>query len=100
MRIRTRCFKNTRRVARDSRVKYRWWILQLLLDQRRPSYAGLRMEALERPDGGRIVRYVGRRVVAQEPPPGRFARPSAVFAFAMSSRRARSRRGWRAALPS
>ena len=63
------CFKDTRKVARDNTVKYNWRVLQLLPDQERTSYAGLRVEVLERPDGELIVRYEGRRVVTQEPPP-------------------------------
>ena len=35
----------------------------------RTSYAVLRVEVLERPDGQLIVRYEGRRVATQEPPP-------------------------------
>ena len=65
----TMCFKDTRKVARDNTVKYHWRVLQLLPDQERPSYAGLRVEVLERPDGELIVRYEGRRVATQEPPP-------------------------------
>ncbi len=65
----TLCFKHTRKVARDNTVKYNWRVLQLLPDQERTSYAGLRMEVLERPDGQLIVRYEGRRVATQEPPP-------------------------------
>ena len=63
------CRKDTRKVARDNTVKYQWRVLQLLPDQERPSYAGLRIEVLERPDGELIVRYEGRRVATQEPPP-------------------------------
>ena len=65
----TLCFKHTRKVARDNTVKYNWRVLQLLPDQERTSYAGLRVEVLERPDGQLIVRYDGRRVATQEPPP-------------------------------
>ena len=65
----TLCFKDTRKVARDNTVKYNWRVLQLLPDQERTSYAGLRVEVLERPDGELIVRYDGRRVATQEPPP-------------------------------
>ena len=46
----------------DNTVKYNWRVLQLLPDQERTSYAGLRVEMLERPDGQLIVRYDGRRV--------------------------------------
>ena len=63
------CFKDTRKVARDNTVKYNWRVLQLLPNQERTSYAGLRVEVLERPDGELIVRYDGRRVATQEPPP-------------------------------
>ena len=63
------CFKDTRKVARDNTVKYNWRVLQLLPDQERTSYAGLRAEVLERPDGELIVLYEGRRVATQEPPP-------------------------------
>ena len=63
------CSKDTRKVARDNTVKYNWRVLQLLPDQERTSYAGLRVEVLERPDGQLIVRYEGRRVATQEPPP-------------------------------
>ena len=65
----TLCFKHTRKVARDNTVKYNWRVLQLLPDQERTNYAGLRVEVLERPDGQLIVRYEGRRVATQEPPP-------------------------------
>ena len=65
----TLCFKDTRKVARDNTVKYNWRVLQLLPDQARTSYAGLWVEVLERPDGELIVRYDGRRVATQEPPP-------------------------------
>ena len=63
------CFKDTRKVGRDNTVKYNWRVLQLLPDPERTSYAGLRVEVLERPDGQLIVRYEGRRVATQEPPP-------------------------------
>ena len=62
------CCKVTRKVARDNTVKYQWRVLQLLPDPERTSYAGLRVEVLERPDGELIVRYDGRRVATQEPP--------------------------------
>ena len=65
----TLCFKHTRKVGRDNTVKYHWRILQLLPDRERPSYAGLRVEVLERPDGELIVQYQGHTVATQEPPP-------------------------------
>ena len=63
------CCKDTRKVGRDNTVKYNWRVLQLLTDRERTSYAGLRVDVLERPDGQLIVRYDGRRVATQEPPP-------------------------------
>lgn len=63
------CFKDTHKAARGNTVEYNWRVLQLLPDQDRASYAGLRVEVLERPDGQLIVRYEGRRVAAQGPPP-------------------------------
>ena len=65
----TLCFKHTRKVGRDNTVKYHWRILQLLPDRERPSYAGLRVEVLERPDGELIVQYQDHTVATQEPPP-------------------------------
>jgi len=56
-------------VSRDNTVKYNWRVLPLLPDAQRTSYAGLRVEVLERPDGELIVRYEGHRVATQEPPP-------------------------------
>ena len=56
------CFKHTRKVARDNTVQYHWRVLQLLPDAKRPSYAGLRVEVLERPDGQLIVQYQGHTV--------------------------------------
>ena len=56
-------------MGRDNTVKYNWRVLQLLPDQERTSYGGLRVEVVERPDGELIVRYEGRRVATQEPLP-------------------------------
>ena len=50
-------------------MKYHWPVLQLLRDRERPSYAGLRVEVLERPDSELIVKYQGHTVATQEPPP-------------------------------
>ena len=36
-------------MARDNTVKYQWRVLQLLPEAERPSYAGLRVDVLERP---------------------------------------------------
>ena len=65
----TLCFKHDRKVARDNTVKYHWRVLQLLPSKDRPSYAGLRVAVLERPDGELMVRYEGRTVATREPPP-------------------------------
>ena len=48
--------RNTRKVARDNTVHYQWWVLQLLPEAERPSYAGLQVEVLERADGELIIR--------------------------------------------
>ena len=74
----TLCFKDTRKVALDNTVKYHWRVLQLLPDQERPSYAGLCVEVLERPDGEVIIKYEGRTVATQEPPPRMGARWASV----------------------
>ena len=65
----TICLKNTRKVARDNTVKYQWWVVQLLSGAERPSYAGLRVEVLERADGELMTRYQGEIVDFQEGPP-------------------------------
>ena len=63
------CLKDTRKVARDNTVKYQWRVLQLLPGAERPSYAGLRVEVLERADGELMIRYQGEAVDFQEGPP-------------------------------
>ena len=65
----TICLKDTRKVARDNTVKYRWRVLQLLPGEARPSYAGLRVDVLERADGELLIRYKGEAVDYQEGPP-------------------------------
>ena len=65
----TICLKDTRKVARDNTVKYQWRVLQLLPGAERPSYAGLRVEVLERADGELMIRYQGEAVDFQEGPP-------------------------------
>ena len=49
--------RHTRKVARDNTVKFQWRVLQLLPSKERPSYAGLRVELLERADGELLIRY-------------------------------------------
>ncbi len=61
--------KDTRKVARDNTVKYHWRVLQLLPGAERPSYAGVRMDVLERADGELMIRYQGEAVDYQEGPP-------------------------------
>ena len=63
------CLKDTRKVARDNTVKYQWRVLQLLPEAERPSYAGLRVDVLERADGELMIRYQGEAVDFQERPP-------------------------------
>ena len=63
------CIKDTRKVARDNTVKYQWRVLQWLPGQERPSYAGLRVDVLERADGELMIRYQGEAVDYQEGPP-------------------------------
>ena len=65
----TICIKDTRKVVRDNTVKYHWRVLQLLPGAERPSYAGLRVDVLERADGELMIRYQGEAVDYQEGPP-------------------------------
>ena len=65
----TICIKDTRKVARDNTVKYQWRVLQLLPGAERPSYAGLRVDVLERADGELMIRYQGEAVDYREAPP-------------------------------
>lgn len=60
------CLRHTRKVARDNTVKYQWRVLQLLPGMERPSYAGLRVDVLERADGELMIRYQGEAVDFQE----------------------------------
>ena len=57
----TICLKDTRKVARDNTVKYQWRVLQLLPEAERPSYAGLRVDVMERADGARDGPGIQRR---------------------------------------
>ena len=65
----TICFEDTRKAARDNTMKYQWRVLQLLPGAERPSYAGLRVEILERADGELLIRHQGEAVDYQERPP-------------------------------
>ena len=71
-------FRHTRSVARDNTVKYHWRTLQLLPSAQRPSYAGARVEVLERPGGKLAVRHQGASPSPRhqgEPIPSRLAPP-------------------------
>ena len=63
------CFKHLRQVGRDNTVKYKLRTLQLLPAQNRPSYAGVKVEVLERSDGQLMVQYGGEVIPHQEAPP-------------------------------
>ena len=65
----TICLKDTRKVARDNTVKYQWRVVQLLPGAERPSYAGLRVDVLERADGELLIRYQGEAIDFQEGSP-------------------------------
>ena len=58
--------RHTCKVARDNTVKYQWRVLQLLPGAERPSYAGLRVDVLERADGELMLRYQGEPIDFQE----------------------------------
>ena len=62
-------FRHTRSVARDNTVKYHWRTLQLLPSAQRPSYAGARVEVLERPGGELAVRHQGETIASRLAPP-------------------------------
>ena len=61
--------RHTRKVARDNTVKYQWRVLQLLPGEERPSYAGLKVDLLERAGGELMIRYQGETVDFQEGEP-------------------------------
>ena len=65
----TYSFRNPRTVARDNTVKYRWRTLQLLPGPERTSYAGTRVEVVERPDGELSVQHVGETIPSRPAPP-------------------------------
>ena len=62
-------FRHTRTVARDNTVKYHWRTLQLLPSPQRRSYAGARVEVLERPGGELAVRHQGETIASRLAPP-------------------------------
>ena len=77
----------------DGVIVYQWRVLQLLPEVDRPSYAGLRVDVLERADGELLIRYRGEAVDFQE---GRrpHRRSGAQEAAALPAGTAGSRR-WR-----
>ena len=58
--------RHTRKVARDNAVKYQWRVLQLLPGEERPSYAGLRVDLLERADGELLSDTRGRPLITRK----------------------------------
>lgn len=62
-------FRLSRTVARDNTVKYRLRTLQLLPGPERTSYAGTRVEVVERPSGDLSVRHHGVTITSREAPP-------------------------------
>ena len=62
-------FRDVRIVARDNTVKYRWRTLQLLPGPERTSYAGARVEVVERPGGELAVRHQGETIPSRLAPP-------------------------------
>ena len=62
------CFKHSRKVAKDKTVKYNWRTLQLLPGEERSSYAGVKVEVLELPDGSLRLRHEGRTIPSREAP--------------------------------
>ena len=70
------CFRHTRKVARDNTVRYSQSTLQLLPGADRPTYAGAKVDVLERLDGQLIVEHEGRVIPSQDAP----ARPNVLRA--------------------
>ena len=62
-------FRHTRTVARDNTVKYHWRTLQLLPGPERTSYAGAKVEVVERPGGELSVLHQGETIRSREAPP-------------------------------
>ena len=63
------CFRHSRKVAKDNTVRYRRSTLQLLPGMERPTYAGVKVDALEGLDGQLIVEHEGQLIPSQEAPP-------------------------------
>lgn len=63
------CYRYSRKVAKDNTVRYRWRTLQLLPEPIRRSYAGMRVELREYPDGELEVSCQGKVINTREAPP-------------------------------
>ena len=63
------CFRHSRKVAKDNTVRYRRSTLQLLTGMEGPTYAGVKVDVLERLDGQLIVEHEGQLIPSQEAPP-------------------------------
>ena len=64
-------FRHPRTVARDNTVKYRWRTLQLLPSPEQTSFAGARVDVVERPDGDLAVQPLGFELRRETHPPAR-----------------------------
>ena len=63
------CFRHSRKVAKDNTVRYRRSTLQLLPGMERPTYAGVKVDALEGMDGQLVVEHEGQLIPSHEAPP-------------------------------
>ena len=59
------CFRHSRKVAKDNIVKYRRSTLQLMPGTERPTYAGAKVDVLERLDGQLVVEHEGHVILSQ-----------------------------------
>lgn len=81
------CCRYSRKVAKDNTVRYRWRTLQLLPEPVRRSYAGMRVELREYPDGKLEVSCQSKVINTREAPPrpGYFNTSNAVINHEPSS---------------
>ena len=68
--------KTLRKVTTDNTVDYQSRTLQLFPGQKWPRYAGLRVEIIERSDGGLVVQWGGDVIPYREAPPSPGALPT------------------------
>ena len=94
-------FRHARTVALDNTVKYRGRTLQLLPSPERTSFAGARVDVIERPDGELSVRHHGKPIAKRLAPPlaGRLRTTPAELARHPDHERIVSGRGSGGALP-